>query len=133
MIFCLAQSVKLHGWLDNSFFFRSANLRCRFAAAILSLILGVLFMFTVAYAQNAPEASEKEKRFMKIAAHTATELKAEATAPLLRISSQNRGILHAVCIRSGPQKVGNFRQIKICLTSLPKGCLVLLCLSGKLL
>ena len=61
MIFCLAQSVKLHGWLDNSFFFRSANLRCRFAAAILSLILGVLFMFTVAYAQNAPEASEKGK------------------------------------------------------------------------
>ncbi len=61
MIFCLAQSVKLHGWLDNSFFFRSANLRCRFAVAILSLILGVLFMFTVAYAQNAPEASEKGK------------------------------------------------------------------------
>ena len=61
MIFCLARSVKSHDWLGNSFCFRSANLRCRFAAVILALTLGVLSMLTVAYAQNAPEASEKGK------------------------------------------------------------------------
>ena len=61
MIFCLARSVKSHDWLGNSFCFGSANLRCRFAAVILALTLGVLSMLTVAYAQNAPEASEKGK------------------------------------------------------------------------
>lgn len=61
MIFCLTQSVKSHGWLDNVLFFRSANLLCRFAAVVLFLILGVFSMLTVADAQNAPEASEKGK------------------------------------------------------------------------
>ncbi len=61
MIFCLAQSVKLHGWLDNSLYLRFANLRCRFAVAMFFLILGVLSILTAADAQNAPEASEKGK------------------------------------------------------------------------
>lgn len=61
MIFCLTQSVKLHGWLDNVLYFRSTNLRCRFAAVVLFLIVGVFAMLTVADAQNAPEASEKGK------------------------------------------------------------------------
>ena len=62
MIFCLAQSTKGHGWLGNSFNLRSANRRCWFATAMLSLILGVLSLFTAAHAQDAPEASEKGKQ-----------------------------------------------------------------------
>ena len=61
MIFCLTQSVKLHGWLDNYFFLRSANRRYRFATLALSIIFGAFSALTFAYAQNAPEASEKGK------------------------------------------------------------------------
>lgn len=70
MIFCLTQSVKSHGWLDNVLYFRSANLRCWFAAVVLFLIVGVFSILTVADAQNAPEASEKGKEvYEKSCAH----------------------------------------------------------------
>ena len=62
MIFCLAQSTKGHGWLNNSFNFKSEKRRCWFATALLFLILGVFSIFTAAHAQNAPEASEKGKQ-----------------------------------------------------------------------
>ena len=61
MIFCLTQSVKVQGWLVNGFLRRFANFRCRFAVIIWFLVVGIFSTLTLAYAQNAPEASERGK------------------------------------------------------------------------